>query len=84
MRKIAIAGTLTLLFAAASGSKAEAAAFCAQDSRGGENCGFHTYYACMKAISGVGGICIQNPRAYYVVEEYVPRRKKRHRKPRYR
>jgi hypothetical protein len=35
-------------------------AWCARDSRGGTNCGFHTYEQCRANISGIGGYCDRN------------------------
>jgi hypothetical protein len=35
--------------------------WCAQYSgRGGSNCYFSTYSQCREAVSGVGGVCVQN------------------------
>jgi hypothetical protein len=35
-------------------------AWCARDSKGGTNCGFHTYAQCRANISGIGGFCEPN------------------------
>lgn len=56
--------------------------WCAQYSEGreggGTNCGFVTHEQCMVTISGIGGMCYENPR-------YVPAgpRLKRYIKPRH-
>jgi hypothetical protein len=36
-------------------------AWCARDTRGGTNCGFHTYAQCQADIRGIGGSCDPNP-----------------------
>ena len=36
-------------------------AWCARDSKGGTNCGFHTYEDCRANILGIGGYCDRNP-----------------------
>jgi Protein of unknown function (DUF3551) len=36
-------------------------AWCARDTRGGTNCGFHTFAQCQADISGIGGSCSLNP-----------------------
>ena len=36
-------------------------AWCARDSKGGTNCGFHTFAQCQADISGIGGFCSPNP-----------------------
>ena len=42
-----------------------------------ENCGYFTWQQCMASVSGVGGMCIPNPRAPYAEErDYQPRKKK--------
>ena len=35
-------------------------AWCARDSKGGTNCGFHTYEDCRANILGIGGYCDRN------------------------
>ncbi len=35
-------------------------AWCARDSKGGANCGFHTYEECRANILGIGGYCDRN------------------------
>ena len=35
-------------------------AWCARDSKGGTNCGFHTYEECRANILGIGGYCDRN------------------------
>jgi hypothetical protein len=35
-------------------------AWCARDSKGGTNCGFHSYEQCKTNISGIGGYCERN------------------------
>jgi Protein of unknown function (DUF3551) len=34
--------------------------WCARDTRGGTNCGFHTYAQCQADIRGIGGSCDLN------------------------
>jgi hypothetical protein len=36
-------------------------AWCARDTRGGTNCGFHSFAQCQADISGIGGSCSLNP-----------------------
>jgi hypothetical protein len=36
-------------------------AWCARDTKGGTNCGFHTFAQCQADISGIGGSCSPNP-----------------------
>jgi hypothetical protein len=36
-------------------------AWCARDTRGGTNCGFHSFAQCQADISGIGGSCSPNP-----------------------
>jgi hypothetical protein len=42
---------------------AEAAAFCAYAGgrAGYENCGYHTWEQCLRAVHGRGGQCMRNP-----------------------
>jgi hypothetical protein len=35
-------------------------AWCARDSKGGTNCGFHSYEECRANILGIGGYCDRN------------------------
>src|SRR3981189_3457261 len=35
-------------------------ALCARETRGGTNCGFHTYAQCQADIRGIGGSCDPN------------------------
>jgi hypothetical protein len=35
-------------------------AWCARDTRGGTNCGFHSYAQCQANIRGIGGSCDPN------------------------
>jgi hypothetical protein len=35
--------------------------WCARDTRGGTNCGFHSFAQCQADISGIGGSCSPNP-----------------------
>ena len=58
--------TIVLLVAALAAlpltSRAHAdGAWCARDTRGGTNCGFHTYAQCQADIRGIGGSCDHNP-----------------------
>lgn len=43
---------------------------------GGTNCGFSTKAQCMATISGIGGTCIQNPKA--LAEVAPPRKRKKY------
>jgi hypothetical protein len=36
-------------------------AWCARDTRGATNCGFHTFAQCQADIRGIGGSCSPNP-----------------------
>lgn len=74
--------TLAVSIAAPSPARAEIEyPWCAQYSEravGATNCGFVTLAQCRATISGIGGICYENP-------AYVPaaQRPKRQRAPRY-
>jgi hypothetical protein len=73
MRLFGTLGAAGLIAAAvflfgAQPSQAKEYPWCAQYDATTYNCGFETYYQCLATISGIGGICIRNPR--YVV--YTP------------
>ena len=36
-------------------------AWCARDTRGATNCGFHSFAQCQADIRGIGGSCSPNP-----------------------
>lgn len=58
--------------------------WCAQfgGNRGNStSCGFYTRQQCLATVSGIGGICYENPSYVSVVEKPRPRRK--HRRYRY-
>jgi hypothetical protein len=55
-----IGGLVFLFFATATGTSAQAAAWCAFYSPSTYNCGFHTYEQCLATIRGVGGYCAPN------------------------
>lgn len=49
-------------------SQAKEYPWCAQYDATTYNCGFETYAQCLATISGIGGVCVHNPR--YVI--YTP------------
>jgi Protein of unknown function (DUF3551) len=63
MRTIAIAATAAALLLSAGASQAREYAWCAiyHDKYGATNCGFDTWEQCRATVSGIGGICSQNP-----------------------
>jgi Protein of unknown function (DUF3551) len=64
MRKVVfIAAMLAGLPLASLDAHAQYAPWCAYYTKGGTNCGFHSYSQCQAAISGIGGSCSPNPSA---------------------
>lgn len=61
MRNIVVAAA-ALAALSFTGADARAdGAWCARDTKGGTNCGFHTFAQCQADISGIGGFCSPNP-----------------------
>jgi Protein of unknown function (DUF3551) len=61
MRSIVIvAAGLAALSIASTHARADGA-WCARDTRGGTNCGFHSFAQCQADIRGIGGSCSPNP-----------------------
>jgi hypothetical protein len=61
MRTIVLAAAALVTLSFTSIDARADGAWCARDSRGGTNCGFHTFEQCMANISGIGGSCAPNP-----------------------
>ena len=59
MRKVLLAAVALVILPLAE-ARADGP-WCAYYSRGGTNCGFHTYAQCRASVSGVGGSCQPNP-----------------------
>jgi Protein of unknown function (DUF3551) len=57
-------------------------AWCARDTRGGTNCGFHTFAQCQADISGIGGSCSLNPSFQGYNGVYQSYGRDTHRRPR--
>jgi hypothetical protein len=57
-------------------------AWCARDTRGGTNCGFHTFAQCQADISGIGGSCSLNPSFQGYSGAYQSYGRDTHRRPR--
>jgi hypothetical protein len=49
----------------ASTPRLQAAEWCARYDAYSRNCGFHTFQQCLDTVRGAGGICEQNPRAWF-------------------
>jgi hypothetical protein len=60
MRVIVLAAAACVAFAFATQACADGA-WCARDSLGCTNCGFHTFAQCQANVSGMGGSCERNP-----------------------
>jgi hypothetical protein len=60
MRTIFLAAALAAMSLTSIPAHADGA-WCARDTRGGTNCGFHTFAQCQADISGIGGSCSLNP-----------------------
>ena len=61
MRVIVLAAAACVAFAFASTQGRADGAWCARDSLGCTNCGFHTFAQCQANVSGMGGSCERNP-----------------------
>ena len=62
VRTIILAAAVGLAAVSIASTHARAdGAWCARDTRGGTNCGFHTFAQCQADISGIGGSCSPNP-----------------------
>jgi Protein of unknown function (DUF3551) len=64
------------------GGAAAQGAFCAMDSHGYSNCGFHTLAQCRESLAGMGGTCTPNPAARATGEQPQTPAKKRSRRDR--
>jgi Protein of unknown function (DUF3551) len=53
-------GLVLLIMLGATGTEADAAAWCAFYGPSTYNCGFHTYEQCLATVRGAGGWCRQN------------------------
>ena len=61
MRVIMLAAAACVAFAFANTQARADGAWCARDSLGCTNCGFHTFAQCQANVSGMGGSCERNP-----------------------
>jgi len=61
MRVIVLAAAACVAFAFADTQARADGAWCARDSLGCTNCGFHTFAQCQANVSGTGGSCERNP-----------------------
>jgi hypothetical protein len=81
MRKLlmlaAMGGTFLLLPAEAA--QAREYPWCARYDWSTYNCGFVSFQQCLATISGIGGLCEQNPR---YVPQQQPRQRKRQKRSR--
>ena len=60
MRMILLAAAACVAIAFANTAARADGAWCARDSLGCTNCGFHTHAQCMANVSGMGGSCERN------------------------
>jgi hypothetical protein len=60
-RVIMLAAAACIAFAFANTQARADGAWCARDSLGCTNCGFHTFAQCQANVSGMGGSCERNP-----------------------
>ena len=60
MRMMLLAAAACLALAIAHTAARADGAWCARDSLGCTNCGFHTHAQCMANVSGTGGSCERN------------------------
>jgi hypothetical protein len=61
MRNIVLAAAALAALSFTSAPARADGAWCARDTKGGTNCGFHTFAQCQADISGLGGFCSPNP-----------------------
>ncbi len=61
MRNIVLAAAALAALSFTSVDARADGAWCARDTKGGTNCGFHTFAQCQADISGIGGFCSPNP-----------------------
>lgn len=74
MRRMVLLSVLALVVLAKTGGPAAAKEYpwCAYYDSSTYNCGFYTFAQCMATITGIGGHCAINPRAYYGYRSYAP------------
>ena len=71
MRNVVTGIVAILVVLAAGRAGAIEYPWCAEYSgRGGGNCGFSTYEQCRASVSGVGGLCRENP--FYLYQAPTP------------
>jgi hypothetical protein len=75
MRTIALAAAAFATLSMTSVAARADGTWCAYDTRGGTNCGFHNYAQCRADISGIGGTCGHNPAYRAYGREPGPRRR---------
>ena len=61
MRTIALAAAAFVMVSLTSLDARADGTWCAYHTKGGTNCGFHSYAQCMTNLSGIGGSCGVNP-----------------------
>jgi hypothetical protein len=79
MRTLATLAVIATTFAIAHEANAQSREnypWCARYDGYTYNCGFVTWQQCQANISGIGGICYQNPMAGPVVESPASRKRK--------
>ena len=57
---VLVAAALAALSLTSVSARADGA-WCTYDSKGGTNCGFHSYAQCAANLRGIGGSCAPNP-----------------------
>jgi len=82
MRTIFLAGAALAAMSLTSIPAHADGAWCARDTRGGTNCGFHTFAQCQADISGIGGSCSLNPSFQGYNGAYQSYGRDTHRRPR--
>jgi hypothetical protein len=82
MRTIALAAAALAALCLTSFDARADGTWCAYDTRGGTNCGFHTFAQCQADISGIGGSCSLNPSFQGYNGAYQSYGRDTHRRPR--
>jgi hypothetical protein len=76
-----MAGTIYATTACAGVFTPSTGRFCARETTGLNDCSYDTYEQCMATLSGIGGVCSENPQAPppYIASPPRKRHSKRHR-----